>query len=205
MAATEEAPVESPAAEEAPPESPIYDIVVKDQFGEDVPMRNYAGKVLLIVNVASIGALTTQNYRELTELHTKFRDQRFEVLAFPCNQFGAMEREDMETIQEFATTKFNAEFPIFDKVLVNGPQESPLWKWLKSQKGGGILGDSVKLNFTKFLVDKLGTVVGRYACTVPPSQIETDIQTCVSVVLPSEIVEPEPEPEPKGKGKKGKK
>lgn len=198
MAETEEVP-----PEEVKPLNPIYNFIVKDQWGEDVPMSDYAGKVLLIVNVASIGTLTTQNYTELTELHTKYRDQRFEVLAFPCNQFGAMEREDLETIQEFATTKFNAEFPIFDKVNVNGSQEAPLWKYLKSQQGGGILGDSVKWNFTKFLVDKLGNVVGRYASTVPPSKIEADIQSCVSVVLPGEVEEVEPEPEPpKGKGKK---
>jgi len=111
----------------------------------------------------------------------------------------------METIQEFATTRFNAEFPIFDKVHVNGAQEAPLWKYLKAQQSRGLLGDSVKWNFTKFLVDKLGTVVGRYACTVPPSKIEVDIQTCIGVVLPGELEEQEPEPEAppmKGKGKK---
>lgn len=204
MAETEE-PVEAPPAAETPPASPIYDFVVKNQWGEDVPMSTYAGKVLLIVNVASIGTLTTQNYTELTALHAKYRTQRFEVLAFPCNQFGAMEREDLETIQEFATTRFNAEFPIFDKVHVNSAQEAPLWKYLKAQQSGGLLGNNIKWNFTKFLVDKLGNVVSRYACTVPPSKIEADIQTCIDVVLPGELEELELEPEApptKGKGKK---
>lgn len=200
MAETEEEVEEEPPG---PPLAPIHEFIVKDQWGEDVPMSNYAGQVLLIVNVASIGTLTTQNYTELTALHTKYRDKRFEVLAFPCNQFGAMEREDLETIQEFVTTKFNAEFPIFDKVNVNGPQEAPLWTYLKSQQSGGMLGDSIKWNFTKFLVDKLGNVVGRYACTYTPFMIEADIQSCVGVVLPHEVEpEPEPEPAPKGKGKK---
>jgi glutathione peroxidase len=165
--------------------NPIFDFVVKDMFGEEVPMLNYEGKVLLIVNVASLGTLTTQNYTELVELYTKYRNRDFEILAFPCNQFGNKEPNNLEAIHEWVTAKWpGAEFPFFDKVNVNGVHESPLWKYLKAQKGGGLLGDNIKWNFAKFLVDKVGNVVGRYGPTTPPSQIENDIAAIVSPEKP---------------------
>lgn len=170
--------------------NPIFTFMVKDMFGEDVPMLDYEGKVLLIVNVASLGTLTTQNYTELTELYTKYKDRDFEILAFPCNQFGNKEPNKLDAIKEWVTTKFpGAEFPLFDKVNVNGAHAAPLWNYLKAQKGGGMLGDSIKWNFAKFLVDKVGNVVGRYGPTTPPSQIEKDILPIVSDVKIPEVDE----------------
>jgi glutathione peroxidase len=160
--------------------SSIYDFVVKDINGSDVEMSVYKGKVLLIVNVASACGLTTTNYKELAEIYSKYKDQGFEVLAFPCNQFGGQEPGSNEQIKEFACTRFKAEYPIFDKINVNGSEEAPIYRFLKSQKGGGMLGDSIKWNFAKFLVDKNGNVVDRYAPTTPPSKIEKDIKKYLS-------------------------
>jgi glutathione peroxidase len=160
--------------------SSIYDFVVKDIGDNDVEMSQYKGKVLLIVNVASACGLTTTNYTELAEIYKKYKGQDFEVLAFPCNQFGGQEPGSNEQIKEFACTRFKAEYPIFNKIDVNGSQEAPLYKYLKAQKGGGLLGDSIKWNFAKFLVDKNGNVVDRYAPTTPPSKIEKDIKKYLS-------------------------
>ena len=190
----------APKKEEPPPPpeepaivrsgNPIFNFVVKDMFGEEVPMLNYEGKVLLIVNVASLGTLTTQNYTELVDLYTKYRSRDFEILAFPCNQFGNKEPNNLEAIHEWVISKWpGAEFPFFEKVNVNGAQESPLWKFLKAQKGGGMLGDNIKWNFAKFLVDKVGNVVGRYGPTTPPSQIEKDIEGIVSPLKPPPTAE----------------
>ncbi|KAH9775624.1 putative phospholipid hydroperoxide glutathione peroxidase 6 [Citrus sinensis] len=134
----------------------VHDFSVKDAKGQDVDLSIYKGKLLLIVNVASQCA-------------------GLEILAFPCNQFGAQEPGDNEQIQEFACTRFKAEFPIFDKVDVNGDNAAPLYKHLKSSKGG-LFGDSIKWNFSKFLVDKEGNVVERYAPTTSPLSIEKDIK-----------------------------
>ncbi|KAL8138917.1 hypothetical protein V2J09_004918 [Rumex salicifolius] len=149
----------------------VYDFVVKDARGNDVDLSQYKGKVLLIVNVASQCGLTNSNYTELSELYTKYKDQGLEILAFPCNQFGAQEPGSNEQIVEFACTRFKAEFPIFDKVDVNGDKAAPIYKFLKSSKGS-LFGDGIKWNFTKFLVDKNGSVVERYAPTTSPSSIE---------------------------------
>lgn len=120
--------------------------------------------------------LTTSNYTELTEIYNKYKDQGLEILAFPCNQFGGQEPGSNEEIQEFACTRFKAEYPIFDKVKVNGSDASPLYKFLKDSKGGGIFGDAIKWNFTKFLVNKNGEVVERFAPTTAPSKIEKDLK-----------------------------
>uniref|UniRef100_A0A7N0TNS0 Glutathione peroxidase n=1 Tax=Kalanchoe fedtschenkoi TaxID=63787 RepID=A0A7N0TNS0_KALFE len=154
----------------------IYDFTVKDIRGNDVSLSEYKGKVLLIVNVASKCGLTNSNYKELNVLYEKYKNQGFEILAFPCNQFGGQEPGSNEDIQEVACTRFKAEFPIFDKVEVNGKNAAPLYKFLKSQKGG-YFGDGIKWNFTKFLVDKEGRVVERYAPTTSPLKIEKDIQS----------------------------
>ncbi|MCO5573534.1 hypothetical protein L7F22_027305 [Adiantum nelumboides] len=156
--------------------SSIYEITVKDSRGNDVSLETYKGKVLLIVNVASQCGLTTSNYTELSEIYSKYKDQGLEILAFPCNQFGGQEPGSNEEIQQFACTRFKAEYPIFDKVQVNGSNTSPLYKYLKSVKGGGIFGDAIKWNFAKFLVNRDGEVVDRYAPTVAPSKIEKDIK-----------------------------
>ncbi|KAI5076351.1 hypothetical protein GOP47_0008416 [Adiantum capillus-veneris] len=156
--------------------SSIYDITVKDARGNDVSLETYKGKVLLIVNVASQCGLTTSNYTELSEVYSKYKDQGLEILAFPCNQFGGQEPGTNEEIQQFACTRFKAEYPIFDKVDVNGSNASPLYKYLKSAKGGRIFGDGIKWNFAKFLVNRDGEVIDRYAPTTAPSKIEKDIK-----------------------------
>ncbi|KAL9439395.1 hypothetical protein AB3S75_024957 [Citrus x aurantiifolia] len=153
----------------------VHDFTVKDAKGQDVDLSIYKGKLLLIVNVASQCGLTNSNYTELSQLYDKYKNQGLEILAFPCNQFGAQEPGDNEQIQEFACTRFKAEFPIFDKVDVNGDNAAPLYKHLKSSKGG-LFGDSIKWNFSKFLVDKEGNVVERYAPTTSPLSIEKDIK-----------------------------
>ncbi|PHU15735.1 putative phospholipid hydroperoxide glutathione peroxidase [Capsicum chinense] len=153
----------------------IYDFTVKDIQGNEVPLSNYRGKVLLIVNVASKCGLTDSNYKELNVLYEKYKDQGFEILAFPCNQFLWQEPGTNEEIQQTVCTRFKAEFPVFEKIDVNGDNAAPLYKFLKSEKGG-FLGSAVKWNFTKFLVNKEGKVVERYAPKTPPLQFEKDIQ-----------------------------
>ncbi|KAK2439552.1 putative phospholipid hydroperoxide glutathione peroxidase [Trifolium repens] len=152
----------------------IYDFTVKDISGNDVSLSQYSGKVLLIVNVASQCGLTQTNYKELNVLYEKHKNQGFEILAFPCNQFRKQEPGSSEEIQNVVCTRFKAEFPIFDKVEVNGKNADPLYKFLKDQKGG-IFGDGIKWNFTKFLVNKEGKAVERYAPTTAPHKIEKDI------------------------------
>ncbi|KAL9431701.1 hypothetical protein AB3S75_026825 [Citrus x aurantiifolia] len=161
------------ATQEAP--KSIYDFTVKDIRGNDVSLSGYRGKVLLVVNVASKCGLTQSNYKELNVLYEKYKNQEFEILAFPCNQFAGQEPGSNEEIQEVACTMFKAEFPIFDKIDVNGKNAAPIYKFLKSEKGG-FLGDAIKWNFTKFLVNKEGKVVERYAPTTSPLKIEKDIQ-----------------------------
>ena len=158
----------------------IYDFTVKDARGNDVNLGTYKGKVLLIVNVASQCGLTNSNYTELSKLYEKYKDQGLEILAFPCNQFGSQEPGTNEEILQFACTRFKAEYPIFDKVDVNGGNAAPLYKFLKSTKGG-LLGDNIKWNFSKFLVDKEGNVVDRYAPTTSPFAIEKDIKKLLGV------------------------
>ncbi|KAF5461340.1 hypothetical protein F2P56_017448 [Juglans regia] len=153
----------------------IYDFTVKDIDEKDVSLSKFKKKVLLIVNVASKCGLTTANYSELSHIYEKYKTQGFEILAFPCNQFGGQEPGSNPDIKQFACTRFKAEFPIFDKVDVNGPNTAPVYQFLKSS-AGGFLGDLVKWNFEKFLVDKKGKVVERYPPTISPFQIEKDIQ-----------------------------
>lgn len=160
-------------------EKTIHDFTVKDIDGNDVPLNKFKGKVLLIVNVASRCGLTSSNYTELSHLYEKYKAQGFEILAFPCNQFGGQEPGSNPEIKNFACTRFKAEFPIFDKVDVNGPNTAPVYQFLKSS-AGGFLGDLIKWNFEKFLVDKNGKVVERYPPTTSPFQIEKDIQKLVT-------------------------
>ncbi|XP_018839583.1 probable phospholipid hydroperoxide glutathione peroxidase [Juglans regia] len=156
-------------------EKSIYDFTVKDIDQNDVSLSKFKGKVLVIVNVASKCGLATANYSELSHIYEKYKTQGLEILAFPCNQFGGQEPGSNPEIKQFACTRFKAEFPIFDKVDVNGPNTAPVYQFLKSS-AGGFLGDLVKWNFEKFLVDKNGQVVERYLSTTSPSQIEKDIQ-----------------------------
>ncbi|XP_060207008.1 probable phospholipid hydroperoxide glutathione peroxidase [Lycium barbarum] len=158
----------------------VYDFTVKDAKGNDVDLSIYKGKVLIIVNVASQCGLTNSNYTDMTELYRKYKDQGLEILAFPCNQFGGQEPGSIEDIQQMVCTRFKAEYPIFDKVDVNGDNAAPLYKFLKSSKGG-FFGDGIKWNFSKFLVDKEGHVVDRYSPTTAPASMEKDIKKLLGV------------------------
>ncbi|KAM3391557.1 hypothetical protein ACQJBY_012943 [Aegilops geniculata] len=135
-------------------------ITLQDVRGNDVELSRYKGKVLLIVNVASRCGLANSNYTELGQLYEKYREKGLEILAFPCNQFAGQEPDSDEKIVEFACNRFQAEFPIFRKVDVNGNNAAPLYKFLKSERGG-LFGERIKWNFTKFLVDKEGHVMNR--------------------------------------------
>ncbi|PWA83945.1 glutathione peroxidase [Artemisia annua] len=158
----------------------VYDFSVKDAKGQEVDLSQFRGKVLLIVNVASQCGFTNSNYPELTTLYQRYKDQGLEILAFPSNQFNGQEPGSNEEIQEFVCTRFKAEYPVFGKVDVNGKTADPLYTFLRSSKGG-LLGDSIKWNFTKFLVNREGKVVDRYAPTTTPLSIEKDIKKQLGV------------------------
>lgn len=151
----------------------IYDFNVRNAKGEEVPMTEYQGKVLLIVNTAT-GCGFTPQYEGLQKLYDKYRDRGLEILDFPCNQFGHQAPGTEEEIQEFCTLKYNTTFPLFAKIDVNGKEAEPLFSFLKNQKGG-IFGNDIKWNFTKFLVSRDGTVIERYAPMTTPEKIAKDI------------------------------
>ena len=152
----------------------VYDFVMKDADGVDVSLVDYKGKVLLIVNTAT-GCGFTPQYNALEELYEKYKDQGFEILDFPCNQFGGQAPGTDAEITEFCTINFGVSFRQFSKIDVNGENEAPLYTYLKNEKGG-ILGTKIKWNFTKFLVDREGNVVERYAPTVTPERMEPRIK-----------------------------
>jgi glutathione peroxidase len=152
----------------------LYDFSATLNNGKEKKLSAYKGKVLLIVNTASKCGFTPQ-YEGLQHLYAKYRDQGFELLAFPCDQFGHQEPGADTEIKSFCETNYGVEFPLFSKIDVNGANEHPIYKFLKSEKGG-LIGDSIKWNFTKFLVDKQGKVIERYAPTTPPERIGPDIE-----------------------------
>jgi glutathione peroxidase len=152
----------------------IYDFTANSLAGEEVSLKRFEGKVLLIVNTASACGFTPQ-YRGLEALQQQFSPRGFAVLGFPCNQFGAQEPGDASQIATFCERNYAITFPMFDKINVNGNNEHPLYKYLKSQKMG-LLGPSIKWNFTKFLVDRTGKVVGRYAPTDRPEALKREIE-----------------------------
>lgn len=151
----------------------IYDFKVKDGNGEEQSMSQFAGKVLLIVNTAT-GCGFTPQYKGLQKLYNKYQKQGFEVLDFPCNQFGHQAPGTDEEIESFCTLRYKTTFPRFAKIDVNGVNEEPLFRYLK-QKRGGFMGDNIKWNFTKFLVARDGHIVERYAPITKPEKIEQDI------------------------------
>lgn len=151
----------------------VYDFVVRDAKGNDVSLSDYRGKVLLIVNTATACGFTPQ-YTGLQELYEKYRDKGFEILDFPCNQFAHQAPGTDEEIGSFCTGRFGITFKQFAKIDVNGEQESPLYRWLKAQKGG-IGGANIKWNFTKFLVNQNGEVIDRFAPTTTPAALEKEI------------------------------
>lgn len=152
----------------------IYDLVVKDRKGNDVKMADFKGKVLLIVNTAT-GCGFTPQYEGLEALYKKYKDDGLEILDFPCNQFGHQAPGTADEIHEFCTVKFGASFPQFKKIDVNGDDADPLYKFLKKQKGGP-LGSRIKWNFTKFLVDREGNVIDRYASAFTPEKLDEEIK-----------------------------
>jgi glutathione peroxidase len=152
----------------------IYDFTVNDHKGKPVPLSIYQGKILLLVNTATHCGFTPQ-YAGLQGLYDTFKDQGFFVLDFPCNQFAQQAPGTDDEIHDFCTLKYATTFPRFAKIDVNGPEESPLYTWLKSQKKG-IMGNKIKWNFTKFLIDRQGQIIGRYAPTVPPEKLSPLIQ-----------------------------
>ena len=152
----------------------IYDFNVKTIDGEEVSMSKYKGKVLLIVNVASKCGFTSQ-YEGLENLYEKYKNQDFMVLGFPSNQFANQEPESNEKIKEFCSLTYDVKFDMFAKIDVNGENEAPIYKFIKSNQKGILGTENIKWNFTKFLVDKEGNIVDRYASTTTPESIEKDI------------------------------
>ncbi len=151
----------------------IYDITVNDNQGNEVALSQYKGKVLLIVNTAT-GCGFTPQYAGLQDLYNKYKEKGLEILDFPCNQFGNQAPGNAVEIASFCTGRFGITFAQFEKIDVNGKNESPLYTFLKSQQSG-IGGSNVKWNFTKFLVDREGKVIARYAATKKPESIEKEI------------------------------
>jgi glutathione peroxidase len=152
----------------------VYDFTARSLAGEDLPLRQFEGKVLLIVNTASKCGFTPQ-YQGLEALHRELSPRGFAVLGFPCNQFGAQEPGDARDIADFCESKYDVSFPMFEKIDVNGAQAHPLYNYLKTEKSG-LLGSSIKWNFTKFLVDRLGRVIARHAPTTAPQGLKKEIE-----------------------------
>ena len=151
----------------------IYDYTVKAKDGTEVSMKDYEGKVLLVVNTAT-GCGFTPQFEGLQDLYEKYQEQGFEILDFPCNQFGNQAPGSDEEITDFCSSRYGITFPQFAKIDVNGENEAPLYTYLKSQKGG-IMGKNIKWNFSKFLVDRQGNVVDRFAPTTTPEALDKEI------------------------------
>ena len=152
----------------------IYDIKIQNRDNTTKTMGDYKGKVLLIVNTATRCGFTKQ-YDGLQTLYDTYEQEGFEILDFPCNQFAGQAPEENEEIHEFCTLNFGTKFPQFGKIDVNGANESELYTYLKQEKSG-MLGASIKWNFTKFLVDRQGNVVARYAPKDEPIKLEAEIK-----------------------------
>lgn len=152
----------------------IYDFQVKNNKGENINLDIYRGKVLLIVNTATQCGFTPQ-YKDLQDLYLKYKEQGFEILDFPCNQFGSQAPGTDEEIADFCEMKYKTTFITFAKIDVNGENAHPLYKYLKANSKG-FLGESIKWNFTKFLIDKEGNIVHRYAPIVNPTKIGNAIE-----------------------------
>ncbi len=151
----------------------FYDFIVKGKRDEDIPLSLYKGKVLLVVNTAT-GCGFTPQYAGLQKLYDTYRGRGFEILDFPCNQFAGQAPGTIEEIDSFCTLNYGTTFPRFAKINVNGAKESPLYTFLKKEQGTP-LGPRIKWNFTKFLIDREGRVVKRFAPSDRPEDIESDI------------------------------
>ncbi|WP_313120744.1 glutathione peroxidase [Proteiniclasticum ruminis] len=153
----------------------IYDFKATDIDGQERELKEFEGKVLLVVNTASKCGFTPQ-FQGLETLYERMNGEGFEVLGFPCGQFNDQELENAEGIKNFCELNYGVSFPMFDKINVNGDAAHPLFKYLRKETKG-LLGDAVKWNFTKFLIDRNGNVLKRYAPQVDPLDIEKDIRT----------------------------
>ena len=153
----------------------VYDYKVKDINGSEVAMSDFKDKVVLIVNVASTCGFTPQ-YEGLQKLYDQYSEAGLEILAFPCNQFGAQDHGDEADIKEFCSINYSVTFPIFSKVNVNGPDAEPLFVFLKERLKGFMGTDSIKWNFSKFLLGRDGTVEKRYGSLDSPEAIEVEIR-----------------------------
>lgn len=151
----------------------LYDINVETLDGNNIQLKKYEGKVLLIVNTAT-GCGFTPQYDGLQDLYDKYSSQGFEILDFPCNQFANQAPGSSKEIHDFCTGRFSITFPQFAKIDVNGENESPLYTYLKTEKSG-IFGSKIKWNFTKFLIDRQGNIIKRYAPIDAPEKLEKDI------------------------------
>ena len=153
----------------------VHDFKAKALSGEDVSLADFRGKVLLIVNTASKCGFTSQ-YAGLETLYEELAPRGFAVLGFPCNQFGQQEPGDAQEIARFCSLSYHVTFPMFAKIDVNGPSAHPLYDFLKSEKSGLLGIEAIKWNFSKFLVDKEGRVVERYAPTTTPAALKGDVE-----------------------------
>ena len=156
----------------------VYDFSATAIDGAETALDQYRGQALLIVNTASKCGFTGQ-YARLEALHRQYTDKPFQVLGFPCNQFGSQEPGKAAEIASFCSMTYGVAFPMFDKVEVNGPGRHPLYAWLTSQKKGLLGTRNIKWNFTKFLTDREGRVVARYAPQVEPEAIRADIEKLI--------------------------
>jgi len=157
----------------------IYEFTCEDSSGQKIELSSYQGKVLLIVNTASQCGFTPQ-YEGLEKLQQTFADENFSVLAFPCNQFGGQEPGTNEEITEFCKLNYNNNFPIFSKVDVKGNDAHPLFSFLTQERKGLLGTENIKWNFTKFLVNKEGEPVSRYAPSTTPDKIQSDIENLLN-------------------------
>ncbi|NII10474.1 glutathione peroxidase [Oleiagrimonas sp. C23AA] len=157
----------------------IYDFHARDIAGHDRSLAEWREQVLLVVNVASQCGFTPQ-YEGLQSLQDDLGAQGFSVLGFPCDQFGHQEPGDEAAIEAFCSTRFGVSFPMFSKIAVNGHRADPLFRWLKGQARGVLGSRAIKWNFTKFLVDREGQVLRRYAPTAKPAQLRADIEALLA-------------------------
>jgi glutathione peroxidase len=155
----------------------FYKYEVENHKGESVKLEDYKGKVVLVVNTASKCGFTPQ-YAGLQELYETYNERGLEILAFPCNQFGQQESGSNDDIQKFCQFNYGLTFPVFGKLEVNGANEHPLYTYLKSEKKG-LVGRNIKWNFTKFLIDRQGNVIKRFAPTIKPLKMINDIENLI--------------------------
>ena len=155
--------------------STVFDFTARTLAGQDKPLADFRGQALLIVNVASKCGFTPQ-YAGLEALHKQFGPRGFSVLGFPCNQFGAQEPGDAAEIESFCSLTYGVDFPMFAKIDVNGADTHPLYAFLKTERPGLLGSQGIKWNFTKFLCNRDGQVVARYAPNVEPAALSADIE-----------------------------